>query len=85
MRVLLALGASAGIAAAGVALTAAANANAQRSAGRLTYYMECFPLKTVGKDINAQASQGWTVTAVVDHAGPTGQQCLLVLFQRGTP
>lgn len=85
MRVHLALGASAGLAAAGIALTAAANANAQKSAAKLTYHMECFPLNTVGKDINAQASQGWTVTAVVHHASATGQQCLLVLFQRGTP
>jgi hypothetical protein len=85
MRVLLALGAAAGIAAAGVALTAAVSANAQKSAAGLTYQMECFPLSTVGKDINAQASQGWTVTAIVDHASSTGQQCLLVLFQRATP
>jgi hypothetical protein len=83
MRVLLALGAAAGIATAGIALTAATNA--QKSATKLSYYMECFPLKSVGNDINAQASQGWTVTAIVDHASSTGQQCLLVLFQRETP
>jgi hypothetical protein len=85
MRVLLALGAAAGITAAGIAVTATASANAQKSAAKLSYYMECFPLKSVGHDINAQASQGWTVTAIVDHATPTGQQCLLVLFQRGNP
>jgi len=85
MRALLTLGVTAGIAAAGTALAAAASANARKSAHELTYHMECFALSSVGKDINAQARQGWTVTAIVNHDTPTGQQCLLVLFQRGTP
>jgi hypothetical protein len=56
-----------------------------KSAAKLSYYMECFTLKTVGNDINAQASQGWTVRAMVDHESPEGQECLLVLFERETP
>ncbi len=85
MRVLLALGAAAIAAAAGITLSAAASANTQKPAAKLTYHMECFALKTVGNDINAQASQGWAVKAMVDHASPDGQECLLVLFERPTP
>jgi hypothetical protein len=85
MRVLFALGAAAGIAAAGITLTAAVSANTHKSAAKLSYYMECFALKTVGNDINAQASQGWTVRAMIDHQSPDGQECLLVLFERETP
>ena len=47
------------------------------------YYMQCLSLRSVGNDINTQASQGWTVTAMVDHVGQDGQECLLVLFERG--
>ena len=46
------------------------------------YYMQCLSLRSVGNDINTQASQGWTVTAMVDHVGQDGQECLLVLFER---
>jgi len=85
MRVGLPLAVAAGIAAAGITLTAATGANTHKSAAKLSYYMQCFALKTVGNDINAQASQGWTVRAMVDHESPDGQECLLVLFERETP
>lgn len=85
MRVLIAIGAVVAIAAAGMTLTAATSASARKPAAKLSYYMQCFGLKTVGNDINAQASQGWTVTAMVDHTSPEGQECLLVLFQRESP
>jgi hypothetical protein len=39
----------------------------------------------LGKDINAEASQGWTVRAMVEHTTPTGQQCVLVLFEKAAP
>ncbi len=85
MRVLFAVGAAAIAVAAGMTLSAAASANTQKSAPKLSYHMECFALKTVGNDINAQASQGWAVRAMVDHVGQDGQGCLLVLFERAAP
>jgi hypothetical protein len=85
MLVRLPLAAAAGIVAAGITLTAASGANTHKPAVKLSYHMECFALKTVGNDINAQASQGWTVRAMVDHESQDGQECLLVLFERQTP
>jgi hypothetical protein len=83
MRHVPAIGAAVAIIAAGIALTAAANATVHRPAPPPRYYMECFAMRSVGNDINAQASQGWTVKAMVDHVGQdSGQECLLVLFER---
>jgi hypothetical protein len=71
------------IIAAGLLLTAAVSYRAHKPAAPLRYYMECFSMRSVGNDINAEASQGWAVRAMVDHVGQdSGQECLLVLFER---
>jgi hypothetical protein len=82
MRVIPTVRVAAAIVAAAIALTAAVSATAHKSAAPPRYYMECFGLRTVGNDINTQASQGWAVKAMVDHVGQDGQECLLVLFER---
>jgi|KBSMisStaDraftv2_1062788.scaffolds.fasta_scaffold2021705_1 hypothetical protein len=85
MRMLLALGAAAGIIAAGTTLAAARTGTRQQPAGKVTYDVACLGLTSLGKDINAEASQGWTVRAMVEHTTPTGQQCVLVLFEKAVP
>jgi hypothetical protein len=85
MHILLAFGVTAAIAAAGTTLTAVGSAQGPKRMTKLSDYMQCYGLRTVGNDINAQASQGWTVTSMVDHTSPDGQECLLVLFQRENP
>jgi hypothetical protein len=85
MRMLLALGAAAGIIAAGTMLAAARTGTRQQPAGKVTYDVQCLGLTSLGKDLNAEASQGWTVRAIVDHTTPTGQQCVLVLFEKPAP
>ena len=82
MRHVPAIGAAVAIIAAGIALAAAASATVHRPAPPPRYYMQCFAMRSVGNDINAQASQGWTVKAMVDHTSQDGQECLLVLFER---
>jgi hypothetical protein len=69
--------------AAGSGLTAALYGRAQKPAAPSRYYMECLSFRSVGNDINTQASQGWTVRGMVVHTGLDGQECLLVLFERG--
>ena len=76
IRVVLALIAAAS------GLTAALYGRAQKPAVPSRYYMECFSYRSVGNDINTQASQGWTVRGMVVHVGQDGQECLLVLFER---
>jgi len=76
------VGAALAVVAAGIGLTAALYGRTQKPAAPARYYMQCLSLRSVGNDINAQASQGWTVTAMVDHTGQDGQECLLVLFER---
>lgn len=82
MRRVPAIGPAVAIIAAAIALSAAASATVRRPAAPARYYMQCLALRSVGNDINAQASQGWTVAAMVDHVGQDGQECLLVLFER---
>jgi hypothetical protein len=85
MRNLLALGAAAGLIAAGATLATARTGNRQQTTTAATYDVQCFGLKTLARDINAQAHSGWTVRAMDDHTSPEGQQCVLVLFERPTP
>ncbi|HZM27010.1 MAG TPA: hypothetical protein VFB89_06615 [Gemmatimonadales bacterium] len=85
MRNLLALGAAAGLIAAGATLAAARTGNRHQTGAAPTYDIQCFGLKTLGRDINAQARSGWTVKAMADHTSPEGQECVLVLFERATP
>lgn len=66
----------------GMAVSAGLYGRAQRPAPTVRYYMECLTLRSAGNDINTQASQGWTVRAMVDHTTPEGQECLLVLFEQ---
>jgi hypothetical protein len=85
MRTLLALGAAAGVIAVAATLATARTAIRHQTGATPTYDVQCFGLKTVGRDINAQARSGWTVRAMVDHTSPEGQECVLVLFERATP
>jgi hypothetical protein len=78
------IGVAFALVAAGMGLSAALYGRTQKPAAPPRYYMECLSLRSVGNDINTQASQGWTVTAMVDHVGQeSGQECILVLFERG--
>lgn len=85
MHILLTLGAAGGIIAAATTLAAVRTEHRQQPTGKLSYDVECLGLSSLGKDINALASQGWAVRAMIDHTNPaTGQQCLLVLFEHAS-
>jgi hypothetical protein len=75
--------ATAAVLAAGSAFALAA---ARRPAAALPYDLKCLALKAAEDEINAQARQDWTVRAMaIGHQSPGGQECLLVLFERGRP